>query len=137
MVGYLTLARGLSWGDALAVVRHARPQANPYEVPWAAARAQLLAGREQELYGRAAAHAAAAAAAARGGAAAGEYRGADGGAPPDAAPACGPGSGGDWIGRDWAAAEREALGATFARRADTDVALVRGALAAAASGVVA
>lgn len=52
--GLLTFARGWSLDDALKLVRGARPQANPYAVPWAAARANLLAGRNEELYGRAA-----------------------------------------------------------------------------------
>ena len=87
---------------AVAALKGARPQANPYVEPWRVARARLLAGREEECFARV--HAAGGATAA---------------------------DGGDWIARDWGAAQRKVLVDAFARASAADVDLVRGALAAA------
>jgi len=102
VVGMLTFARGWELEAAVAALKAARPQANPYVEPWKAARARLLAGREEQCFSRV--HAA-------------------GG--PSAA------QGGDWIARDWGAAQRAVLTEAFARGAQADLDLVRGALAAA------
>ena len=93
VVGLLTLARGWPLDDALAHVREARPQANPYVEPWRVARTRLLAGREEELY----------------------LLATKAGNTLD--------QGGDWIARDWSAAQRQLLMEQFARRAAADATL--------------
>ncbi len=97
VVGMLTFARGWELDAAVSQLRGARPQANPYCEPWKAARARLLAGREEEIYARVTA---------AGGATQAE--------------------GGDWIARDWGAAQRQLIMDSFARAAECDVALARG-----------
>ena len=101
VVGLLTFARGWELDAAVAQLRGNRQQANPYTEPWKAARARLLAGREEEVYARVAAA----------------------GGPSTA-------DGGDWIGRDWSAAQRQLIMDTFERAAACDVALARGLVAA-------
>ena len=101
VVGLLTFARGWGIDDAVAHVKAQRGQANPYVEPWRVARARLLAGREEELHLRAVA--------------AGDSRAA----------------GGDWVARDWAAAQAALLADTFARRAAVDVNLAEAAAATA------
>jgi hypothetical protein len=97
VVGLLTFARGWELDAAVAQLKGQRPQANPYCEPWKAARARLLAGREEECYARVTA--------------AGGATQADGG---------------DWIARDWGAAQRQLIMDSFARSAACDVALARG-----------
>ncbi len=102
VVGMLTFARGWELDAAVAKLKGARPQANPYVEPWKAARARLLSGREEECFLRV--HAAGGATAA---------------------------DGGDWIARDWGKAQRTVLVDAFTRASAADLDLVRGALAAA------
>jgi hypothetical protein len=99
VVGLLTFARGWDLDAAVAAVRGERPQANPYTEPWRIARARLLGGREEELYLLA------------------QKAG------------CSVADGGDWIARDWTAAQKQLLVDTFKRRAEADVVLASSAAA--------
>ena len=96
-LGLLTFAQGWALDDALAHVKAARPQANPYVEPWRVARQRLLAGREEELY----------MAASKAGSSASQ--------------------GGDWIARDWGNAQQRFLADKFARQAAADIVLATSA----------
>ena len=98
-LGYLTWCKGMEYDAAHALLREARPQAQPYKVSWDAATARLLANRGEELYLRATQT--------------GDSRG----------------EGGDWIARDLGAAGRGALRDTFARRVEAAMVLLRSAAA--------
>jgi len=50
VLGYLTFVEGMTYDQALAIVRESRPQANPYAVSWEIARERLLAGRTEDVY---------------------------------------------------------------------------------------
>lgn len=52
-VGFLTWVAGMSFEDALAEVREARPQANPYEECWRVCRQRMLLGRGDDVFYRA------------------------------------------------------------------------------------
>ena len=92
-------AQGMEYDAALALLKAARPQAQPYRVSWELATARLLSGRGDELYCRATL--------------AGASR--DGG--------------GDWIARDMAAAKRGALQEAFRRRVESNLELLGSATA--------
>jgi len=108
VVGLLTFARGWELEAAVSHVRSERGQANPYVEPWRVARARLLAGREEDCYLLANA----------------EGQG------------CSRAEGGDWVARDWKAAQRQLLVDSFARRAEVDVILAEAAVAAAGSAML-
>ena len=50
VLGYLTFVEGMTYDQALQIVRENRPQANPYAVSWEIARERLLAGRTEDVY---------------------------------------------------------------------------------------
>jgi hypothetical protein len=50
VLGYLTFVEGMTYDQALTIVRENRPQANPYAVSWEIARERLLAGRTEDVY---------------------------------------------------------------------------------------
>lgn len=91
VLGFLTWVKGMEYDAALALIKEARPQANPYRVSWDVATQRLLAGREEDVY----------LAATRLGSTQAE--------------------GGDWIARDMQRARAQVLQEQFRRRTEVDL----------------
>lgn len=50
VLGYLTFVQGMPLDAAVAMIREARPQANPYVDCWRMSRNRLLAMKEHDMY---------------------------------------------------------------------------------------
>mmetsp|Transcript_7632 Transcript_7632/g.19392 ORF Transcript_7632/g.19392 Transcript_7632/m.19392 type:complete len:182 (-) Transcript_7632:151-696(-) len=98
-VTYLTWYCGMEVDEALALVREQRPQANPYMVSFEAARTRLLSGREQDVYIKT------------------QVKGNS------------MEEGGDWVLRDWTAAEDEVIRETVGRQLAASLTAVKSAAA--------
>ncbi|XP_075265350.1 uncharacterized protein LOC142357677 [Convolutriloba macropyga] len=89
VVAYLIWMLGMDKEEALALVRRQRPQANPYMVSFETARTRMLSGREQDVY---------------------IQTQLAGNSMED---------GGDWVLRDWTAAENAVIEETIKRQASS------------------
>eukprot|EP00873_Tetraselmis_striata_P006296 jgi/Tetstr1/426560/TSEL_001636.t1 len=105
-VTYLTWYCGMEVDEALALVREQRPQANPYMVSFEAARTRLLSGREQDVYIKT------------------QVKGNS------------MEEGGDWVLRDWTAAEDEVIRETVGRQLAASLTAVKSAAAVGLPGEV-
>lgn len=94
VLGFLTWVKEMDYDAAHALIKEARPQANPYKVSWEIAGGRLVAGKEEDLY----------LALTKKGAS--EL------------------DGGDWIARDIAGARTAVIMEMFRRRTEVDMQLV-------------